>query len=358
MDRFSLCAAADYAVIPAYEPDERLIALSTALRDMSCRLIVVDDGSDADCQPIWNALAKDTIILHHHQNRGKGAALKTAFRYLLDSGVSGGTVVTVDADGQHLPADVRSVCDAAHRHPDALILGVRQFGPDTPARSQIGNRLTSALFHAASRQPLRDTQTGLRAFSVRMLPWLLDIPGERYEYEMNMLFSCGRAHIPLVQTPIHTVYLDAHNSASHFDTLRDSLRIAKTFLKFSLSSLTGFVVDYLAFLALIHLTAFLPYHVLLSNIAARVISAAVNYQMNRMLVFGGQKKASETLPQYAALALGILAGNSALLMFFTNILGMPAVAAKPLTEVMLFLISLSVQSLVIFRSRGGDGPHV
>ena len=114
----------------------------------------------------------------------KGCGTETAFRYLLDSGVAGGTVVTVDADGQHLPADVRSVCDAAHQHPDALILGVRQFGPDTPARSQIGNRLASALFHAASRRPLRDTQTGLRAFSVHMLPWLLDIPGERYEYEM------------------------------------------------------------------------------------------------------------------------------------------------------------------------------
>ena len=80
--------------------------------------------------------------------------------------------------------------------------------------------------------------------------------------------------------------------------------------------------------------------------------------MNRMLVFEGRKKASETLLPYAALALGILVGNSILLMLFTNTLGIPAAAAKPLTEVLLFLISLSVQSLVIFRSKKGEGPHV
>lgn len=348
----------DYAVIPAYEPDERLVALSNALHDMACKLIVVDDGSSASCQPVWNALAEDTVVLHHSENRGKGAALKTAFRYLLDSGAPNGTVVTVDADGQHLPVDVRVVCDMAHLHPEAVVLGVRQFGPDTPARSQIGNRLTSALFRAASHQKLRDTQTGLRAFSIHMLPWLVDIAGERYEYEMNMLFACGRAHIPLVQTPVHTVYLDARNSTSHFCTVRDSVRIAKTFLKFSISSLTGFAADYLAFLILIRLTAALPYHVLISNVAARVLSAALNYQMNRMLVFEGRKKASETLLPYAALALGILVGNSILLMLFTNTLGIPAAAAKPLTEVLLFLISLSVQSLVIFRSKKGEGPHV
>lgn len=349
----------DIVVVPAYEPDERLTRFALDLHTSGYALIVVDDGSSAACLPIWNALPENTVLLHHRENRGKGAALKTAFRYLLESDVPVRTIITADADGQHLPENVDTVCVQAQSHPDALVLGVRQFDRQTPLRSRIGNRVTAALFRALcrSRKPLHDTQTGLRAFSGRLLPEMLDIPGDRYEYEMNVLLACEQQHIPLEQVPIHTVYADAQNSTSHFDTLRDSLRIIKTILKFSASSLIGFATDYVAFLALVRLLAPLPFGILCSNIAARFISATVNYQTNRLFVFGGKQSAAQTLPQYIALAAGILAANSALLTLGVDVLGLPAAAAKLMTEVLLFLISLCVQSLVIFRPENDHAAH-
>lgn len=351
----------DYVVIPALEPSKTLITLVQSIVQLGYHVLLVDDGSTPACQPIWDALKNSVILLHHTHNQGKGAALKTAFRYLADQVSDAGCIVTMDADGQHLPEDMEAVCFACRKHPDSLILGVRQFKNNIPARSLLGNRITRVVFQTISGAKVSDTQTGLRAFQAGLLEKMLEIPGERYEYEMNMLLTCGRDHIPMEEVPIHTVYLDAKNSVSHFQPLTDSARIYKTLFKFASCSFISFLVDYGAFLALTATTASLPGSLIISNIAARILSGGINYTLNKHAVFHGNSKTSETLPQYILLATGILVANSLILTFFTSILGMPAQVSKLLTEFSLFLISFTVQTQIIFRGKkkkGGETAHV
>ncbi len=253
-------------VIPAYQPSDQLLRLVYDVTGVGYEALIVDDGSAPECALIWNALKNRATIIHHSVNQGKGAALKTAFQYLSDFVPNAGLIVTMDADGQHLPKDMEAVIETAAVNPGFLVLGVRQFDKTVPSRSRFGNRITRVVFSAISKARVSDTQTGLRAFDRSLLGLMLEIPGERYEYEMNMLLQCGRQGTPILEVPIQTVYTDQQNSTSHFDTVQDSGRICKTIIKFISSSLVSFAIDYVAFLFLVLLTPVIPSHLIISNV--------------------------------------------------------------------------------------------
>lgn len=338
------------AVIPAYEPDEQLEITAAELDALGFAVIVVNDGSSPEKDEIFNRIESFAQIIRHDKNCGKGRALKTAMKYILENMSDEEGVVTVDADGQHKSADVLAVSLALSLHPKDLILGVRSFEGKIPLRSRIGNSVTRAVFALSSGRPLSDTQTGLRAFGIHMIPFLLNIEGERYEYEMNMLLKCAECGISWTEIPIRTVYLDKKNSASHFNTVKDSFRIYKTILKFSGSSFASFLLDYVLFNIFNALFGLIPYFnaVFFSNIFARIISCMFNYRLNKKYVFRSDGNA-QTAVKYFCLALGILIANTVLLQAFTAV-GIPAFAAKILTEITLFICSLLVQRFMIFKN--------
>ena len=179
------------------------------------------------------------------------------------------------------------------------------------------------------------TQTGLRAFDGTWLAPLLTIEGERYEYEMNVLLSFARHNRPIIETEIATIYEEG-NQTSHFHTLRDSYRIYKEILKFSLSSLIGFVVDYSMYAALLAVTGFAGMAsssgLILSNVGSRIVSASVNYMINRKIVFQSQNNAVTSAFQYFLLALLLLCCNTIVLNVLVNGMGANRYVAKVLVE--------------------------
>ncbi len=331
------------ALIPAYEPDARLVSLAESMTKRGFSVLIVDDGSGPDYGEIFSRAEPFGRVLHHDINRGKGAAVKTGLTHIAAECPAGCTVVTVDADGQHLPQDAERVAAAAEAEPGALILGSRSFRGKVPLRSRLGNGVTRLVFRLSTGVRVYDTQTGLRAFSGALLPALLAVEGERYEYEMNVLMRFTREGIPIREVPIETVYLDG-NRSSHFSTLRDSCRIYREILKFSASSLASFGLDYGLYCALTALTGM----TVLPNVLARLVSAGANYTLNRKLVFNSRAGVGSSLLQYGALACGILAVNTACLWLLTSGLGCNPFAAKLLVEGLLFLVSYGVQKRWIF----------
>ncbi len=115
-------------LIPAYNPDTKLTELCDKLHAMeSWPLVIVDDGSLASSSPVFTELkTRENIhVLVHEENKGKGAALKTGFEYILKSLPGCELVITADADGQHAPEDIRDLGQVGEAQPDSLILGVR-----------------------------------------------------------------------------------------------------------------------------------------------------------------------------------------------------------------------------------------
>lgn len=338
-------------IIPAYKPGKELLELvAQFMGNEDFALVVVDDGGGKDYEPIFAALPPEVVVLTHEVNRGKGAALKTAIRYVLESMPECELALTADCDGQHRYEDILRVNDAARKNPNALTMGSRAFTGDVPLRSRVGNAITRQVFAAASGAKVYDTQTGLRAFGRDAMRRFLDVQGDRYEYEINMLLDAAQAGIPIVEEKIDTVYLN-DNQSSHFNAFRDSIKIYVCILKFGCSSLIAFVVDYLMFLLLTALTGGLSPAVGLavSEVGARIVSASVNFCINRKVVFKGNETLGRAIVKYILLAAGVLVVNYLLMHLLTINLGWNDALSKILVEVALFFVNFFVQGRFVYR---------
>lgn len=210
-------------LIPAYEPDEQLPRFVAAIRRTFRHVVVVDDGSATGSGAFTAVRPNVDVVLVHPRNRGKGAALRTGLAWIRDNLPDVRGVVTADADGQHRPHDVLRVAMALRSRTGGIVLGVRAFSGNVPLRSRFGNWWARQIFRLLTGASVADTQTGLRGIPRDLFAQMLAIPGDRYEYEMEMLAQAATLPQPPLQISIETVYIAA-NKSSHFQPFRDTLR--------------------------------------------------------------------------------------------------------------------------------------
>ena len=342
-------------VIPAYQPDERLSRYVADLKASGFTAItVVDDGGGPAYAALFDALEREVCrVLRHEVNRGKGAALKTAFR-LLEADPDLDAVVTADCDGQHTAEDVRLVVEGLKKAPDTLVLAQRRFDKNTPKRSLAGNRATSFALRVLYDICLPDTQTGLRGIPAGMLSELAELKGDRYDYELNMLMWAKRSAVEFTQIPIEALYFD-NNEGSHYRTLADSLpilfRILSGALHYSFSAVLSAVADVLVYCLLVKLLFAawpLGSRVLVAAVIARTASSMVNYLCNRRLPTAQNRGISGTIWKYYclwAVQLVVSITGTTLLCEFA---GMGEMLAKLLTDLLLALASYQVQLRWVF----------
>ena len=329
-----------FVLIPAYKPDDRLCSLVASLKE-KYRVVVVDDGGGSQYGEIF-ATAKDlgAVVLTHEVNRGKGAAIKTGLAYAKDQGADG--VITADADGQHTPGDIDRIAEAMAQNPDSFVVGGRDFS-QMPPRSKFGNTVTRAVFRLATGVKISDTQSGLRGLPACLFDRMLAVDGDRYEYEMNVLLSLRAWHASYLEIPIETVYID-NNSSSHFHAVRDGLKVFSRVLKYAASSVACTVIDY-ALYCLLLLWIPAPY----AYGAARVVSASINYQLCRRVVFHAQAGVKSAVGYFALAACSMLIGSVSVSLL--SGIGLNSVLAKLIMDCLLFVMNYLVQKHVIFRSQ-------
>ena len=344
-------------LIPAYEPDAKLLEVVSSLQAVFKHIIIVDDGS-RHAETIFCSLQNQVEkLISHRQNQGKGAALKSGFDYILrQPGLAG--VVTVDADGQHQVADVVKVANELLAHPGGLVLGAREFDGKVPFRSRFGNACTRALFTLATRMRIRDTQTGLRGISSLLLERMLHLPGSRYEYEMAMLVDAKNYASNVWQVPIHTIYID-ENASSHFRPLRDALLIYRSLFQFCASSILAFVIDNVVFAMVFGLAesqdVARKIGVLIALCAARLISGHFQYFYNSRVVFHGH--GGRSYCQYWGTALCIAVTSYWATVWITGALavhGLLVTLLKIFMEMILFVLSYHVQKAWVFANKKGQ----
>jgi glycosyltransferase involved in cell wall biosynthesis len=338
-------------VIPCYEPDENLgQVVAGVLAAGFEHVVVVDDGSSYEKKRLFDALPPECAVLHHNMNIGKGMALKTGIKYCKDSGYAG--AVTIDADGQHAPEDVRRCAEALCRAPDSIIIGCRNFSQkDVPFKSRWGNRITRFIFRTCGVK-VSDTQTGLRAFSAQLYPFMLGIQGSRYEYETNMLLEAHKSKIPMREVSIRTIYLNG-NQASHFHPFRDGVLIYATLLKYAAGSLTASAVDismYWIFGALLaYFQAPAAHRIVAASFLARAVSSFVNYRINERVVF--KKHSCNAIFKYYALCVAQITLSAALVALITTTFRFGAgceTGVKMMVDFLLFFASYNIQKRYIF----------
>ncbi len=350
-------------LIPSYHPDEKLARYAGDLVHAGFRrVVVVDDGSGSGYDAQFGALEgfPEVTLLRYPTNGGKGHALKHGLRHILAAFPDAPCVVTADSDGQHTAADCERVAQATISHPDALVLGSRDMkSANVPAKSKTGNRLTTFFFALLYGHWLPDTQTGLRGFSGAYLERLANVPGERYEYEMNVLIHWAGWKKPFEIVPISTIYLN-DNKGSHFRPLQDSARIYKlllgNFVKFASASAVSSLLDLGLFTAMDKwlipavFPAFAARHygaVLAATAFARVVSSLFNFHINRQFVFQF-KKGSGALKRYIILAAGVLTASATLVDVVNLATGWDRTVVKIIADLLLFFVNYRLQKTWVF----------
>ena len=211
-------------IIPAYNPDQKLKVLIQSLKKYNyTNIIVINDGSKN--RSIFDKIKDEAIILQHNNNLGKGKALKNGITYVLQNLQNVKRIITVDADGQHKVEDINKVYQMSQLKENSFILGSRNFKDKiVPFRSKIGNKIMSYVLYKKYNKKIKDTQTGLRAISKFYFENLIQIPGDRFEYEMNVILYGIKNDISIIEVPIESIYIEK-NKSSHYRIIRDSWKI-------------------------------------------------------------------------------------------------------------------------------------
>ncbi len=329
-------------LIPAYQANEALIDLVAKLVKNEIDVVIVNDGSDKDCDWVFRDLeTMNCTVLYHKENKGKGAALKTGLSYLKENGYT--ACLTADADGQHSYKDVLNLIDEFSKNPNSLILGSRNVN-HMPFKSNIGNSITRFLFKVLYNISLKDTQTGLRVIPFNdKFEGLINLQGDRYEYETNMLIKANSFFSKIIEVDIDTIYID-DNKRSSFKPIVDGMKIYKLLFSqlplFLVASLSSFVVDFALFSLLFFGFAQSSF---LATIVARLISAFFNYNFNKRIVFKSVSK-KYTLLSYTGLAVAILSINSILMLLLVDTLSFSAIPTKIIIDLSLYILNFFVQS--------------
>lgn len=295
-------------LIPAFMPGPEFPTfVSELIARGVTRIVVVDDGSGPEYRAGFDQVAAvpQVHVCRHAINLGKGAALKTGMNFILCDYADTSLVVTADADGQHDPDDVLAVGAYGEAHPDVLVLGVRMFGDGIPVRSRFGNDVTRLAMRIVVGERLTDTQTGLRAIPYALLPSLLTVPTNGYDFELDMLLTCRHKKVPIHQVPIRTIYLN-ENASSHFNPLRDSMRIYFVLLRFALTAMSTAIIDNVVFVLLFQWTGGLA----VSQAGARLVAMTFNFVTVKRLVFRSRGHRRRQLAAYIALV--VLSGAASL----------------------------------------------
>ena len=208
------------AVIPAYNEAAEVGKVVQAVHAHQLPVVVVDDGSTDSTAA--EARAAGATVLHTERNLGKGAALQVGFRWALEEGA--GALLTLDADGQHDPAEIPRFLEAFTRGDDDLIIGARNFD-DMPWTRYTMNVLGRWTFSWVMGQPMPDNQSGYRLVSRRLALDSLESEERGYEFEVDMIVRCIEQGYTLGWVPIRTIYNDHPSHINHVKHVYQYLRL-------------------------------------------------------------------------------------------------------------------------------------
>lgn len=337
-------------LVPAYNPDERI--MEQFLQDLTkefTRILIVDDGSKKTHLSFFQKIEKRGIpVLHHETNRGKGRAIKTGFEYILSNYKDFTGVITADCDGQHTVSDIKKCALKLRETPNDLIVGCRNFDDkNVPERSKFGNKLTRSVFKIFIGISITDTQSGLRGFSEELMKLFLKTEGERYEYETNMLIDCKKYDINIQEVMIQTVYLN-HNQGSHFNPIKDSLKIYKLFFKYIVTATSSFILDIAMFSVLLQFIS-VKSNILIATILARIISSVYNFILNYKFVF--RKGTRDSIWKYIILAIFQMFVSGYAVTYLAACLALNKTIIKIMVDTFIFIINFIIQREWVFQEK-------
>ena len=335
-------------IIPAYQPDEEMIGVIRELRQNGVsNIIVVDDGSGAAYTEFFQRAREEygCSLIHHAENLGKGRALKSAFNMILGSEDEILGCVTMDCRGSFFCSDILKVMDELAVHPTDLIMGKRVLDVSRMTKkSRVGNKVLQLSFHYLVGILVTDVQSGLRGIPLSYMRKLMNVKGERYEFDTNMLINCKKCSVIVREVPLETVY-SARRNQEQYRAIRDNLSIYLTFATYIFTSMFASIVDLILFmifcdmLGRFHVLSGTQMYVVIATAMARCVSATVNYRLNYRIVFRTKSAQTSTFAKWVILCIVQMAMSATAVSVLHGLIGGPEILFKIPVDFCLFFFS-------------------
>lgn len=337
-----------------YEPDDDfLVAVEAILQKGFRRVIIVDDGSAVDKREYFEKVSRDErcVVLRHGVNLGRGRALKTAFNYFVENCREDVGIVTADGDNNYGADDVWCCAEELMKNPDSLVLGVRDFDfSEMPRINALGNKITAWVFKYICGIKVSDAQTGLRGIPIEFVKRLLTVPGERFDFETNMLIESDVEGISIREFEVNEYRGGAKRT--YYNPTLDSIKVYKTILTYLFSSTAATVIDILTFTVLNMMMGGVEpkQRLLVSTVISRVISSALSFALNRRLVFKTKDDVRDTGVRYFVLSAAKLVLSYGGTYLLAGMFHLSATLAKIITDAILGLVSFKLQREWVFNA--------
>lgn len=346
-------------LIPAYNPNQKLINLVSKLKNNFSKIIIINDGSNRKSKKVFQELTNypECTILEYSENRGKGYALKYGINYYLENlkdNYQG--IVTADCDYQHKPDDIINIALKLSGNQDSIILGVRNFHlKNIPFPNRFGNLLTSFIFKFLYGIKIEDTQTGLRGIPNRYLNICLETNGNRFEFEMNMLIKAVKNKINILQVPIETIYYS--KGESKFNKLKDPIIIYKVlfteYLKFIISSLSCSLIDVILFSMFLQLFINVNSNIkiIMATFFSRIITDFFNFNINKTIVFNSHENIKKIAIKYYILSFSkMIISALCVLLIHHLLISISETCIKIVVDTFIYFLSYKIQKKYIFKT--------
>lgn len=211
-------------IIPAYNESSSIAEIVRQIKEQGLDVLVIDDGSTDNTEQ--SARDNGAIVLRKQRNEGKGAALISGFHYALNKGFD--AVITVDADGQHLPCEIPSFLESAVNSKSSFLLGNRMLKrKNMPVVRVVTNKFMSWLISKITKQVIPDSQCGFRFIKCSALR-KINLQTANYDTESEILIQYSRLGFKIESLPIKTIY---KKEKSHINPFLDTLRFLRLMIK-------------------------------------------------------------------------------------------------------------------------------
>lgn len=282
----------------------------------------------------------------------KGNELRAGLEYFFREMRELPGVVVWEAEGGYAAEDVREMAAALGANPDRFAIADRAANPGLNLRARLVKSWAGRLLAVVHGRPVRDPWAGLRAIPTALVPAFLNLKGEGRGFAFNMVLNLQHKGVKALNVPVGAPYTPGEGR-ERGERVKDIFRILALPFRFISASLVATIADYAVFI--LTDTVLLKGHWLIANTASRGAGAVVGYFLNRNLVF---KRKNDTwskelvaAAQFALLALFNYGVSSGLVFLQHDLLHIHEVIAKVLTDMLLFVISYTVQREIIFRRK-------
>lgn len=299
-------------VVPTYNNVGTIAQVIEGVKRFASDIIVVNDGSTDETQCLLQEV-EDLLLISYSKNRGKGYALKSAFRRAAELGFE--NVITIDSDGQHFADDIPIFIERMEQEAGVLLIGARNLAADNmPSKNTFANKFSNFWYRMETGKRLSDTQSGFRAYPISKLGRMRFLTN-RYEFELEVIVRAAWKGIPVENVPIKVHYAPVGERVSHFRPLRDFARISLLNTILVLCALLFYYPwRFLQTLTLTNIRRFIDTHILRSKDSNLRMAAAMGWG-----VFCGIIPIWGYQMIFAGLSAHLLRLNKVVAVVFSNI---------------------------------------